>query len=86
VLIDGQVADLIQDDTLGVEVLLELAFEVAAFLGGGQIVDDADGIGKEDGLDGKGYRRDENSFSVGSAPERDGAIPRPPPPVMPPYG
>jgi CRISPR/Cas system-associated endonuclease Cas1 len=47
VLVDRQVADLIQDQELGPEVFSEFAFEGAPFLGGAQVVDDIDGVGKE---------------------------------------
>ena len=38
-LVDGQVADLIQNQQPGTEVFAEFTFEAAAFLGGAQLVD-----------------------------------------------
>ena len=34
----------------GGQVFLELAFEQSSFLGGAQVVDDTDGIGKKNGV------------------------------------
>ena len=44
-LVDGQAADLIQNQEPGTEVFAEFTFEAAAFLGGAQLVDDVDGVG-----------------------------------------
>jgi len=62
VLVDGQITNLIQDERLRAEVLLEFPFEVAAFLGGGQVVDDADGVSKEHRM----------TFLAGSVAQGDG--------------
>ena len=50
VLIDRQIPELVQEQKFRGQIALELAFEQAAFLGGSQVVDDADGVGKEDGV------------------------------------
>ncbi len=46
-LIDGQIADFIQNQDRWSEIFFELHFEAALFLGGGEFVDDVDRIGKE---------------------------------------
>jgi len=49
-LVDGQVADFIQDEELWGEVFFELAPQGAGLLGGGKVVDDVDGVGEENGV------------------------------------
>src|SRR5438093_976282 len=49
-LIDGEVADLVEDEQGGGEVFAQLGFERAFALGGREGVDDIDGVGKEDAL------------------------------------
>ncbi len=49
-LVDGEVADFIQDEELGFEVATQFGLECAFELGGGEGVDDVDGVGKEDGV------------------------------------
>src|SRR6185436_8805605 len=50
VLVDGEVADLVQEQKIRSQVAFELALEEPALLSGSQIVDDADGTGKENGI------------------------------------
>ena len=38
----------VQNQNAGQEVFPEFTFEAAAFLGGAQLIDDIDGVGKED--------------------------------------
>ena len=47
VLVDGQVADLIQNQKPWPEVLPQFALKIAPFLRGAQLIDDIDGVGKE---------------------------------------
>jgi hypothetical protein len=74
VLVDGEVADLNQEH-LGSEVLAELALEQAVLLGGGQIVDDTDGVGEEDGVPllagGVAQSGGEMSLADARRPEKD---------------
>src|ERR1700675_1898724 len=47
VLVDGEVADLVEDQERWAEVFAQLGFEGAFGLGGAQGVDDVDGVGEE---------------------------------------
>jgi len=50
VLVDREISHLVQGQEFRGQILLELTLEDAPLLGGGQVVDDADGIGKEYGV------------------------------------
>lgn len=75
VLVDGQVADLVQDQEPGAEVFLEFGFEGALFLGGAQMVDDLDGIGKENRVafqaSGVAQRRSQVGFAQADGAQKD---------------
>ncbi len=47
VLIDGQVADLVQNQNFRAEVFFEFVFEVAPFVSGAQLVDHVDSVSEE---------------------------------------
>lgn len=49
-LIDGQIAELIEDQKPRAEIFFEFAFECSCLLSRGEIVDDANGVGKEHGM------------------------------------
>ena len=61
VLVDGQVAEFVDDEEGGLEIAGEFALEAAGGLGGGEGVDDVDGSGEEHGV----------SVQAGGVAERD---------------
>ena len=64
VLVDGEIANLVQEEDVGAEVFAELAFEEAALLSSGEVVDDANGIGEENRV----------SLLAGGVAERGGEV------------
>jgi hypothetical protein len=61
VLVDGQVAEFVDDEKGGLEIAGKFALEAAGGLGGGQRVDDVYGGGEEDGV----------SIQAGGVAQRD---------------
>ncbi len=64
VLIDGEVTNLVQEEDVGATVSAKLAFEQASLLSGGEIIDDADGVGEEHRV----------AFLAGGEPEGGGKV------------